>query len=201
MSDMKNFLILVMLSASMLVCAQEPTRVQPSVLPTKVLSPGVAIPLKNASFQANAQGELSDWAGLEHNKGESYTFVADTEGAYSKPSSARIRRHGDELFGLLAQTIRVQPEWLNKKLRLSGYLKAEKVDGEGGALVLQTTGGGGNVLTHNHMDDQRVKGNQSWKAYAIEIRIPPEAYFVRLGPMLEGGGTLWADDMKLELID
>ena len=71
----------------------------------------------------------------------------------------------------------------------------------GGALTLQITDGSGNTLVHNYMDNRRVRGDQGWKHYSVEVKLPPQTYYVNVGPMLEEDGTLWADDMVLEILD
>lgn len=172
-----------------------------TTVPEAALPPGQPIALKNPSFNADAQGRFIDWASVEHNAGNSYSFVADAEDAHSAPSSARIRRHGPEIFGLLEQTMRVQPAWFGKTVRLSGYLKTAGANGGGGSLILQARDSGGLALVHDHMDNRKVKGDQGWKLYTAQVKIPTGAWAIQVGAMLEDGGTLWADDLVLELMD
>ncbi len=155
----------------------------------------------NPSFTPNASGHMTGWTRIEHARGNSYTFVADPEQAYSAPASARIRRHGVELYGVMEQLIKVEPAWRGKTARLSGYLKSQSATGTGGALVIKSLDGGGNILLYDFMDDRRVRGDQGWKRYQVEVKIPSDAYFLRVGVMLEEDGTLWADDLSLELVD
>jgi hypothetical protein len=164
-------------------------------------APDAEINLKNPSFNPDQQGKLNAWIAIEHGSGNSYTFVADRENALSIPSSARIRRHGSEPFGLLQQSIGVHPSWHNKTARLSGSLRGVDISGAGGALVLRADGGSGQILAWNFMQNARVKGTQDWKRYTIELKIPSSAYSLIAGVMLEDGGTLWADDLTIELID
>jgi len=164
-------------------------------------APDVAISLKNSSFNPDKQGKMSAWTTIEHASGNSYTFVADPDNALSAPSSARIRRHGSEPFGLLQQSVIIHPTWHNKIARLSGSLRSENINGAGGALVLRADDGSGKILAWNFMQNARVKGTQDWKRYTIELKIPPTAYSLKVGVMLEDGGTLWADNLAVELID
>lgn len=172
-----------------------------STVPEGPQSQGQQIALKNPSFNADAQGRLTDWISVEHNGGTSYSFVADTQDAYSAPSSARIRRHGPEIFGVLEQTVRVQPEWIGKSVRLTGNLKTNGVNGAGAGLVVQARDSGANTLTYDHMNDRKVTGDQGWKRYAAQVKVPAGTWAIQVGVMLEEGGTLWADDLMLELID
>ena len=159
------------------------------------------VPLKNPSFDPDATGRMVGWSRIEHARGKSYYFVADPENAHSAPASARITRHGPEFFGALDQRIKADPAWIGKTARLSGYLKTQGATGVGGALTLQITDGRGNTLVHNYMDNRRVRGDQGWKHYSVEVKLPPQTYYVNVGPMLEEDGTLWADDMVLEILD
>jgi hypothetical protein len=157
------------------------------------------IPLQNPSFNADPNGAMTGWSTIEHGVGKAYTFVADPVNAYSAPSSARIKRHGVEPFALLEQRIRVDPSWSNRMVRLSGFLKSEGIDGAGGALAMRIDNAQGTALAWSYMENARVKGTQDWKPHSIELKIPPGANEMRVGVMLEEGGTLWADDLMLEL--
>ncbi|CAG9933789.1 hypothetical protein [Candidatus Nitrotoga arctica] len=164
-------------------------------------APDAVISLKNPSFNPDKLGKMSPWVEIEHGSGNSYTFVADAENALSIPSSARIRRHGSEPFGLLQQSISVHSSWHNKTVRLAGSLRGVDISGAGGALVLRADDGSGQILAWNFMQNVRVKGTQDWKQYTIELKIPSSAYSLIVGVMLEDGGTLWADNLTIELID
>lgn len=138
---------------------------------------------------------------LEHNTGASYSFTPDNSTFYSGAYSARISRHGDEIYGRLDQKISVQPQWIGKTVRLSGMLKTEKAEGGGGALILQVIAADGSISAWNHMHTDRAKGTRDWKAYAIDLKTPGNAVLYRFGVMLEDGGTLWADDLTLEILN
>lgn len=168
---------------------------------TRRPAPDVAIGLKNPSFNPDKQGKIYDWEIIEHSSGNAYTFVADPENAFSIPSSARIRRHGSEPFGSLQQEIIVHPLWHNKTVRLTGWLRGDGISGAGGALTLRADGGSGQILDWNFMENARVKGTQDWKRYTIELKIPPSTFSLIVCVMLEDGGTLWADDLSIELIN
>jgi hypothetical protein len=160
------------------------------------------IPVLNASFdQVSAAGTLVSWTASEHNQGNSYTFQADATGAWSAPSSAKINRYGPEDYGLLSQQIRVQPGWENKTVRLSAQLKTDGAVDAGAGLILQMNGSSGDINAWNHMNAARVMQTQAWKSYSIDLKVVPGTYSIKVGVMLEGSGTLWADDLKLEIID
>jgi len=129
-----------------------------------------------------------------------YEFTVDNVDAYSSPSSARIRQVQVEDFGVLDQTIAVPECWRGQRARLTGYLRTAAADGVGAGLVMQTVSPDGGIQTWNHMNDARVRGTQPWRRYQIELPIPANAERLRVGVMLEEQGTLWADDLSLEII-
>ena len=159
------------------------------------------ITIANPSFVADAAGELAGWHKIEHASGNSYAFTADTRSPLSKPSSLRIHRHGGEAFGLLEQRVAAPSAWQGHTVRLSGSLKTAGATGGGGALVLQARTGSDAILAHDHMDDRRLKGDQGWKKVSVQLKLPQQTRQLLVGVMLEEGGTLWADDLVLEVID
>lgn len=171
------------------VCVQ-PTAEQP-----------VVVDLINPAFDLPVAHWFEHWVSVEHASAGNYSFALDTKEPYSKPNSARIRQEQPEDFGTLQQMVEVKKCWYNKKARFSGMLRAEGLTGQGGGLILQAFDGGGSILLWNHMDDSRIKGSQPWKRYNVEIQIPPTAYFLRVGFMLQDDGSLWGDDMKLEIVE
>jgi hypothetical protein len=161
----------------------------------------VAVPLKNPSFTTGTGGLIADWSAKEHSEGRSFTFSLDDNEPYSAPTSARIQRVGAEIYGILDQRVQMQTGWSGKVARLSAALKTEKVDSFGAGLILQAIGDGDAILEWNHMNDKRVTGSTPWQRYAVELTVPGTAVYIRVGVMLEGGGILWADDVKLEIVN
>ena len=172
-----------------------------ALLPLATLAAPVPIEFENPSFVPDAQGGLPGWQEIGHAQGNSHEYAADRTKHRSAPASARITRTGPEPWGLLAQLVRVKPEWVGKTVRLSGYLRSAGATGTGGALVLQATNGSGSVLVHDHMEGRQVRGDQDWTPVTTEVKVPAGAYYLKLGVMLIHDGTLWADDLKLELMD
>ncbi len=170
--------------------------------PTSNLPPGKeSIPIANPGFAPDAAGKLAGWTALEHNVGNSYTFVPDTEFFVSAPASARIRRHGPEFFGILDQRVRMQAAWAGRTLRLSGYLRTRGASGVGAGLVLVARDGSDQIVAVDQMDGRRVTGDSDWKQYAAQVKVPANAWWIQVGVMLQDSGTVWADDLALDLMD
>ena len=52
---------------------------------------------------------------------------------------------------------------------------------------------------NNFMADAAVKGTTGWKRYTITLPVPSNAELVEIGAMMQGKGTLWLDDVELEV--
>lgn len=162
----------------------------------------VSVAIPNASFdQVSSSGELAHWLASEHNQGASYTFAASSDDAWSAPYSLKMYRYGTETYGALNQLVRLQPAWAGKTARLSAHLKTIDAADGGASLTLQMQGSAGEILAWNHMDNAKVKLSQPWQPYTIALKIAPQTAFISVGLMLEGAGTLWADNMALEIVD
>ncbi len=171
--------------------------------PAVTLAPGVqALAVTNPGFDVDAAGKLAGWTALEHNVGASYTFTADPAVyARSAPTSLRIERHGVEFFGLMEQRVRVQPEWVGRTVRLSGFMRTRGVTGTGAALVLVARDGSDHILEAQQMDDRRIRGDQDWQQVAVQLKVPSSGWWLQIGAMLQDDGALWVDDIALELMD
>jgi erythromycin esterase-like protein len=85
-----------------------------------------------------------------------------------------------------------------KKLRISGFIKTEKVD-ERAAIWLRVEGPERKLLAFDDMADSKVGGSENWKEYSVELPVSSQATNVAFGMALYGGGTAWFDDLKVEL--
>lgn len=172
-------------------------------VPASTLPPGrQSIALVNPGFATDANGRFTGWTMIEHNVGKSYRFEPDAEQfALTSPTSLRIQRYGPEFYGLAEQRVRVQPDWIGRTVRLSGYLRTRGVTGTGAALVLHVRDGSDQILVAEQMDGRRVRGDLDWQQYSVQVRVVERAWWLQVGVMLEDDGTLWADDLALDLMD
>lgn len=161
----------------------------------------VVAPVINPGFVAGENSIPKGWLGREHVNAGHYLFESDTAVYRSAPPSFRLRRVGTEAHATLEQTLRVAPCWRGKTARLSSELKTLGADGAGGGLILQMRDIDNRVLLWNHMNDSRVIGTQDWKRYSIELPIPEGTEDIRIGILLDEQGTLWADDVRLEILN
>ena len=159
------------------------------------------VPLKNPSFTGDGSLKLVDWQATEHVEPGQYVFRTDTINPHTPPASALIRRTGTQTFGFIHQELKIPDGWQGKIARLSGFLRTEEANDAGGGLVIQALDGAGSVRAWDPMRDRLVRQTQPWQEYSVTIVIPPDTYKLRVGAMLQGGGSLWVDDLKLEILE
>ncbi len=84
-----------------------------------------------------------------------------------------------------------------KKVRLSTWIKTERVSGfAGGWWQCERPTGAG---VYVDMESQQIKGTTDWKRYELVVDVPPNAFEVSFGFMLVGEGSAWFDDIEIEI--
>jgi RNA polymerase sigma factor (sigma-70 family) len=86
-----------------------------------------------------------------------------------------------------------------KRLRLSGMLKTEHVEG-GTALCLQIEGVH-ETLRPANAQEHALQGTHGWTRRELEAEVPQESISVLLGLLLVGRGHVWLSDVQLEVVD
>ena len=149
---------------------------------------------RNPGLHGNPEG----WTTVQHAGPLSYTFKLDTETRRGGERSLRIDNVGPEPFGQIFQQLSAAA-LRGKTVRLSAWLKTKDATGGGAGLTLQAMQGGA-TIAHNHMTGNTLKGTADWTRHEITLAIPKEADRVEVGAMLQGPGTLWLDDVELDVI-
>lgn len=187
--------------------APEKAKIEPPVAPAPE-NAGELLAYLNTSFDGESGAFIKDWFISQQGGATSFESVADTEVFRTPPSAARISRYGESAFSMLSQALNVVPEWRGRTVNLSAFIKTQGVDSEGrggAALVIRTDKVGwnradGGVVGHNLMEVHRLKGDNDWQHVAIELKVPAAATLLRVGVMLQGGGTMWVDDLRAVLL-
>lgn len=174
-----------------------PAAPAPKPAAAPVATTGVAI--VNPGFESTVPGRRNNdpegWFSHQHAGVPSYRFAVDTANPRSGARSLRIENVGPEPYGAITQAIDAKP-YRGKTARLSGWLRTQ--DTENAVLTLAAMSGGIPVA-NNFMSDAQVKGTTGWKRYTIALPIANSAEFVEIGAMIQGKGTLWLDDVELEV--
>lgn len=92
-------------------------------------------------------------------------------------------------------------EYLNKRVKISGYIKSKDVTGWTAFFVNITEQSQYKLLCHDYMENRRIKGTTDWKKFEIVLDVPNEAYNIIIGIALDGIGQIWLDELDLQIVD
>jgi len=114
--------------------------------------------------------------------------------AYIKSKSPK-----ENEFGTLMQTISAE-NYLDKRLRLSGYVKSEDIKGWSG-IWMRIDAENNQKLEFDNMQDRAIKGTTDWRKYEIVLDVPSNSKTINYGVLLGGEGKVWFDNFKIEEVD
>jgi hypothetical protein len=154
---------------------------------------------------------VSDWH-LQTEWVSQYRLVNDPAETRNGHPTAQLSWHGRAgatdadagAGGESAKLIRVEQalrDLRGRRVRVSAMIKAQGV--ARGARVFANAGG---YDADMHYSDTRtkeelpVRGTTGWLKYAQTLEIPRDATRLEYGVRLEGPGTLWIDDLVLEVL-
>jgi hypothetical protein len=104
---------------------------------------------------------------------------------------------GPRAFGAYAEQIPVYA-YRGKRVRISGFLKTIAADR--GSYWMRVTGANGAILGFDDMSQRAFTGTNDWRPFAIVLDIPASAQSLVAGLVLQSAGTVWADDVRLEVV-
>lgn len=102
--------------------------------------------------------------------------------------------------GALIQVLKSN-RYRGKRVRLSAYLRTQKVDGRAGLFLRVEGTDRFRPLSWDNMQNRPIRGSAEWAQYSIVLDVPPESVRIIFGFSLVGEGRLWADDFKFEVVD
>lgn len=178
----------------------------PAVAPDKAAKALSAVPLVNAGFESTVPGKVGapeGWWAVQHAGPLSYTFEHDTKIRHGGERSLRVTNVGPEPFGAIYQTV-LASAYRGRTLRLSAWLRTEGTSGNrygsGAGLKLHSVRGG-YPIDLIEMRRDAVHGTTDWARYEIALKVPAEAETLEAGVVLFGPGTVWLDDVALDVVD
>jgi hypothetical protein len=157
--------------------------------------------LRNPGFEESAAGPVG-WGFVQHAGVKAYEVALDHEVVARGERSLRVRRHEEQVFGLVRQVIDLPPAE-GRRLEYSAMLRTEAV-GPGGwylEVVLETEGQGflGRRIIET-LRSERVSGDSEWRRVGISQPIPAEVARLSVAIVLRDGGTGWADDVNFAIV-
>lgn len=101
-------------------------------------------------------------------------------------------------FGTMMQSFRAE-EYKGKRLKMSCYLKSEKA--LSCAAWCRVDNAAGDPVQFDNMSNRAITGTTDWNYYVIVLDVPKESESIHFGVLLSGGGKVWADGFKFEVVD
>jgi len=97
----------------------------------------------------------------------------------------------------LLQEIRADA-YRGKRIRLSAWVKPYGV--EQSARLWMRVDAADRMLCLDNMERNLIKGTSDWQKREVVLDVPTEAIGISIGLILNGKGTIWADDFQLETV-
>ncbi|WP_229695970.1 helix-turn-helix transcriptional regulator [Paenibacillus albidus] len=143
---------------------------------------------------------LKGWMVTGQNSGE-YEVTVDKSEVHMGKASARLSsaaaRNGG--FATLMQMFSAEV-YLGKRLKLTAFVKAQKVKGWAG-LWMRVDHANGEMLKFDNMQQRSITGTSDWNQYEVILDIPQESHSIAFGILLSGTGTTWVDEFRFEVVD
>jgi hypothetical protein len=102
-------------------------------------------------------------------------------------------------FGTMMQQIKAQ-KYLDKRIKLSGFLKAKDLDGFC-SFWMRVDNAYGDILQFDNMGDRPITKETEWNHHSIVLDVPKNSDSISFGVLLSGNGHVWIDSLKFELVD
>lgn len=117
-----------------------------------------------------------------------------------KPSHLLASKaENDQGFGTLMQMFKGKA-YLGKRVRLSAWVKAEKVVDWAG-VWMRVDGPNGKSTAFDNMQSHPIKGTLDWERYEVVLDMAPDSSALALGILLHGKGKVWMEEPVLEVVD
>ncbi|MDQ0226537.1 helix-turn-helix transcriptional regulator [Metabacillus niabensis] len=111
--------------------------------------------------------------------------------------SVTVESHNE--FATMMQQFKAE-KFVGKRLKLSGFLKSQDVNGYCG-FWMRVDDSLGDVLQFDNMGDRPIVGNNEWNHYSIVLDVPENSAVIAFGVLLSGSGKVWIDELKFEEVD
>lgn len=125
-----------------------------------------------------------------------YNAEIDTKTVYSGKHSLMISStSATTKYG--AFTIKIPARFKGKTIRVEGFIKTENVSGDAGLFLRLNRDKA--VLKYHDESYLKHQGTHDWKAFTIRQEYLPETNAIYVGGILNGEGTVWFDQLKVNL--
>jgi hypothetical protein len=153
------------------------------------------------------QAELPEAWHLAGSAPRDYDCTIDSLTPYNGEQSTYLKgKEGAALqgFGTLMRSYSPGP-YLGKRVRFSANVKADSVKDWAGLWMRvddanHKTGENPSVLAFDNMQSRPIKGTFGWRSFSVVLDVSEEATGISLGILLSGGGSVWLNGAKIEVV-
>jgi C-terminal processing protease CtpA/Prc len=89
-------------------------------------------------------------------------------------------------------------DYRGKRVRISGYLRTSQAQLAG--FWMRIDGPGGVREGFDNMLDRGLTGTRDWTPFSLVLDVPPDAVSMVTGLILVGQGTVWGDDLRIDVV-
>ncbi len=105
----------------------------------------------------------------------------------------------DNGFGTIMTQIS-PADYLSKRVKLSGYIKTEKVEINAGMWFRVDGKTPGVMLGFDNMGTRPIEGTKDWQKYEIVLDVPDSSANIAYGVLLSGNGNVWLSGLSFEAV-
>jgi hypothetical protein len=128
-----------------------------------------------------------------------FDLTRDTTVAHSGRASIRIHA-GTEPSGFVTVMTSMPGEtYIGHRLRFSVFFRAQSLTGVGGQFWVRADGANRPSLAFFNSMATPVRGTADWTQVNASLDVPANTARVYFGVISDGTGTLWADDVRVEV--
>jgi hypothetical protein len=151
-------------------------------------------------------GVPKDWL-LRGSASRNYELRSDTNSVFSGNASVVLRSHDGEvqpnLTGSAVQSVLAAP-YVGKRVELSVAMRATAPHGGPTAMAWMYVTDPARVVIAYQLVQMRLDGSlpkSEWRRYRVVMDVPWHGEVLAYGFSLQGRGALWADDVRLNVVD
>ena len=170
-----------------------------SGLATLVVLTGFAMSATSAAARArSADGVPTGWVAAGDHP-QDYAMVVDRSVVRSGHPSAKIAATASQPsgFGTLMQQIGASA-FRGRRVRFSGDLLARDVSGW--TALWMRVDGSNEMLAFDNAQERAMHGTADWQHFDVVLDVPEKAEGIAFGALLAGGGTVWVNGLKFEIV-
>jgi hypothetical protein len=127
---------------------------------------------------------------------------SDTSDARNGHATARLEASGSPRESAKLMRIDRSPDDLRgKRIRIRAMIRSEQATTGAGLFATAGSFDASRRFTNvSTKPDLPVRGTTGWLQFATTLAVPAEADVLEYGVRLEGTGTVWVDDVAVEVI-